>query len=83
MTEYGLELPLLLHDRRGVSPVGRKLQTHVLLVVWQIERMQGDFGDHASGLRGHVRLDVQHRRYDRPASGPVRGFPAQASRHFS
>lgn len=56
--ESALGVPLLLRDRRGVSPTpaGHTLQAHALVVLQQIERMQGDLGDHASGLRGHVRL---------------------------
>ncbi|MGI4778030.1 MAG: LysR substrate-binding domain-containing protein [Janthinobacterium lividum] len=56
--ESALGVPLLLRDRRGVSPTpaGRTLQAHALAVLQQIERMQGDLGDHASNLRGHVRL---------------------------
>ncbi|WOI45546.1 LysR substrate-binding domain-containing protein [Acidovorax sp. BLS4] len=56
--ESALGVPLLLRTRRGVSPTpaGRTLLQHALIVLQQIERMQGDLGDHASGLRGHVRL---------------------------
>lgn len=56
--EAALGIPLLLRERRGVSltPAGRTLQSHALIVLQQVERMQGDLGDHASGLRGHVRM---------------------------
>jgi DNA-binding transcriptional LysR family regulator len=56
--EAVLGLPLLLRDRRGVSPTpaGRTLLSHAVIVLQQVERMQGELGDHASGLRGHVRL---------------------------
>ncbi|CAH0347883.1 LysR substrate-binding domain-containing protein [Aquabacterium sp. CECT 9606] len=56
--EAALGIPLLVRDRRGISPTpaGRTLQSHALIVLQQLDRMQGDLGDHASGLRGHVRM---------------------------
>lgn len=56
--ETALGIPLLLRERRGVAltPAGHTLLTHALVVLQQVERMQGDLGDHASGLRGHVRM---------------------------
>ena len=56
--EAVLGIALLLRDRRGVSPTpaGRTLLGHAVLVLQQVERMQGELGDHASGLRGHVRV---------------------------
>ena len=56
--ESVLGLALLLRDRRVVTatPAGRTLHRHALLVLQQVERMQGDLGDHASGLRGHLRV---------------------------
>lgn len=56
--EARLGIPLLLRDRRGVSltPAGRTLLGHAVIVLQQVERMQGELGDHVSGLRGHVRL---------------------------
>lgn len=56
--EAVLGLPLLLRDRRGVSATaaGRTLLSHAVIVLQQVDRMQGELGDHAAGLRGHVRL---------------------------
>lgn len=56
--ETALGVPLLLRERRGVSPTpaGRTLQSHALIVLQQVERMQSDLGAHASGVRGHVRI---------------------------
>ena len=56
--EAVLGLPLLLRDRRGVSATaaGSTLLSHAVIVLQQVERMQGELGDHAAGLRGHVRL---------------------------
>lgn len=56
--EEALGVPLLLRDRRGVqpTPAGRTLLRHARLVIQQLERMQGELGDHGAGLRGHIRL---------------------------
>lgn len=56
--EAMLGVPLLLRERRGIvpTPAGRTLMGHAVVVLQQIDRMQGELGDHASGLRGHVRL---------------------------
>ena len=56
--EAVLGLPLLLRGRRGVTPTaaGRTLLSHALIVLRQVDRMQGELGDHASGLRGQVRV---------------------------
>lgn len=49
---------LLERGRRGVTPTpaGRTLLQHARLVTAQIERMRGDLGVFASGLKGHVRM---------------------------
>jgi len=49
---------LLDRDRRGVrlTPAGRALLHHARLVMQQVERMRGELGDYARGLKGHVRL---------------------------
>ena len=49
---------LLERGRRGVepTPAGRALLHHARLVTGQVERMRGELGDYARGLKGHVRL---------------------------
>lgn len=49
---------LLLRGRRGVSltPAGAALLHHARLVAQQVERMRGELGEYARGLKGHVRL---------------------------
>lgn len=51
-------VPLLERGRRGVvpTPAGRALLHHARLLTAQMERMRGELGDHASGLKGRVRL---------------------------
>ena len=51
-------VPLLDRDRRGVqpTPAGRALLHHARLVTGQMERMRGELGEYARGLKGHVRL---------------------------
>ena len=49
---------LLERGRRGVepTPAGRALLHHARLVTGQVERMRGELGEYARGLKGHVRL---------------------------
>lgn len=49
---------LLERGRRGVepTPAGRALLHHARLVTGQMERMRGELGEYAHGLKGHVRL---------------------------
>lgn len=49
---------LLERGRRGVepTPAGRTLLYHARLVTGQVERMRGELGEYARGLKGHVRL---------------------------
>jgi DNA-binding transcriptional LysR family regulator len=51
-------VPLLDRGRRGVQPTsaGRALLHHARLVTGQVERMRGELGEYARGLKGHVRL---------------------------
>jgi DNA-binding transcriptional LysR family regulator len=51
-------VPLLERGRRGVepTPAGRTLLHHARLVTGQMERMRGELGEYARGLKGHVRL---------------------------
>jgi DNA-binding transcriptional LysR family regulator len=49
---------LLERGRRGVepTPAGRTLLHHARLVTGQMERMRGELGEYARGLKGRVRL---------------------------
>lgn len=51
-------VPLLERGRRGVTPTpaGQALLHHARLVMGQVERMRGELGEYASGLKGRVRL---------------------------
>jgi DNA-binding transcriptional LysR family regulator len=56
--EDTLGVPLLKRGPRGVklTPAGRALIHHAHVVLQQLERMRGDLGKYAHGLKGHVRL---------------------------
>ena len=56
--EDTLGVPLLERGRRGVrlTPAGRALLHHSRVILQQAERMRGELGDYAQGLKGHVRL---------------------------
>jgi DNA-binding transcriptional LysR family regulator len=56
--EEALGIPLLTRGRRGVEPTaaGRTLVHHARVVSQQMERMRGELGDYARGLKGTVRL---------------------------
>jgi DNA-binding transcriptional LysR family regulator len=56
--EADLGVALLERGRRGVTPTpaGRALLHHARLVLQQVERLEGEIGAYAGGLRGHVRL---------------------------
>ena len=51
-------IALLERSRRGVepTPAGRALLHHARLVTGQVERMRGELGEYARGLKGCVRL---------------------------
>jgi DNA-binding transcriptional LysR family regulator len=51
-------VPLLERGRRGVepTPAGIALLRHARLVTSQVERMRGEIGEYARGLKGQVRL---------------------------
>lgn len=53
-----LGVALLERGRHGVrpTPAGRALAHHARLVLEQMERMKGELGEYARGLKGHVRL---------------------------
>lgn len=56
--ELELGTPLLHRERQGVqpTPAGRTLVHHARLLLQQAERMRGELGEYADGLKGHVRL---------------------------
>jgi DNA-binding transcriptional LysR family regulator len=56
--ELTLGTPLLERQRLGVQPTaaGRTLVHHARLMLQQAERMRGDLGQYADGLRGQIRL---------------------------
>src|SRR5258706_15903830 len=51
-------VPLLERGRRGVepTPAGRTLLHHARLVTGQVERIRGELGEYARGLKALVRL---------------------------
>lgn len=53
-----LGVPLLQRDRRGAEPTdaGRTLLHHARVITQQMQRMRADMGQHASGLKGQVRV---------------------------
>jgi DNA-binding transcriptional LysR family regulator len=56
--EGALGIPLLHRERQGVKPTeaGRTLVQHARIMLQQFERMHGDLGQYAEGIRGQVRL---------------------------
>lgn len=56
--ELELGTPLLHRERQGVhpTPAGRTLVHHARLLLQQAERMRGELGEYADGLKGHIRL---------------------------
>ena len=56
--EETLGVPLLERGPRGVklTPAGRALVHHAQVILQQLERMRGELGKYAHGLKGHVRL---------------------------
>ena len=56
--EAALGTPLLHRERQGVHPTeaGRTLLHHARILLQQAERMRGDLGEYADGIRGQVRL---------------------------
>ncbi|AME24909.1 MULTISPECIES: LysR substrate-binding domain-containing protein [Burkholderiaceae] len=56
--EEALRMPLLERGRRGVetTPAGDTLAHHARLVLAQIERMQGELGEHSEARKTRIRL---------------------------
>ncbi len=56
--EETLGVPLLRRDRRGTQPTaaGLALLEHARLMLAQFERLKGELGAHARGLKGRIRV---------------------------
>ncbi|MCO5105336.1 MAG: LysR family transcriptional regulator [Burkholderiaceae bacterium] len=56
--EAAVETPLLYRHSRGVrpTPAGESLLHHARTVLFGLERLQGELGEYAGGVRGHVRV---------------------------
>jgi DNA-binding transcriptional LysR family regulator len=56
--EIELGTPLLNRERQGVhpTPAGMTLVHHARLILQQTDRMRGELGEYADGLKGHIRL---------------------------
>jgi DNA-binding transcriptional LysR family regulator len=56
--ELTLGTSLLQRERLGIQPTaaGRTLAHHARLILQQSERMRGELGEYADGLRGQIRL---------------------------
>ncbi|WP_308923779.1 LysR substrate-binding domain-containing protein [Janthinobacterium sp. J1-1] len=56
--EDALGMALLLRGRRGVAatPAGQTLLHHARLVLQQMDKLRGDLGEFAHGLKGQLRL---------------------------
>lgn len=56
--EIELGTPLLNRERQGVhpTPAGMTLVHHARVILQQAERMRGELGEFADGLKGHIRL---------------------------
>jgi len=56
--EDALGVTLLIRSQRGVSPTpaGEDLLEHARPILRSLQRLQSEVGDHADGIRGHVRL---------------------------
>ena len=56
--EESLGVPLLLRQPRGMvpTPAGQALAQHASVMLQHAERMRGELGDYARGLKGHVRV---------------------------
>ena len=56
--ENELGTALLNRERQGVqpTPAGRTLVHHARILLQQAERMRGELGEYAGGLKGHIRL---------------------------
>lgn len=76
--EEELGVPLLERGRRGVrtTPAGQALAFHARTVLEQMERMRGELGAYARGLKGHVRLWANSAAVAEFLPDPLAGFLA-------
>jgi DNA-binding transcriptional LysR family regulator len=74
--EEALGLPLLERGRRGVesTPAGDTLAHHARLVLSQIERMQGELGEHSEARRTRVRVWANTAAITEFLPRPLAGF---------
>jgi DNA-binding transcriptional LysR family regulator len=77
--EQTLGVPLLLRERRGVTPTpaGEALVRHARLVFQQLQRLRAELGDHAQGLKGRVRLLCNTAALSEYLQQPLTGFLAR------
>lgn len=77
--EETLGLPLLQRGRRGVTPTpaGTALLHHARLMLQQLERMRGELGDYARGLKGHIRLHCNTAAISEFLPSAIAGFLAR------
>ena len=56
--EVTVGTPLLVRHTRGVdlTPAGESLLHHARSMLYSLEKMQGELGEYALGVRGHVRI---------------------------
>ncbi len=56
--EAAVDAPLLYRHARGVdlTPAGETFLHHARTVLFNLDRMQGELGEYAAGVKGHVRV---------------------------
>ncbi|MGQ0708227.1 MAG: LysR substrate-binding domain-containing protein [Rhodoferax sp.] len=56
--EAAVDAPLLYRHARGVdlTPAGETFLHHARTVLFNLDRMQGELGEYATGVKGHVRI---------------------------
>jgi DNA-binding transcriptional LysR family regulator len=76
--EETLGVPLLRRDRRGTQPTaaGLALLDHARLMLAQFERMKGELGAHARGLKGRIRVLSNTAALSEHLPGSLAGFLA-------
>lgn len=56
--EEAIGTPLLIRHRTGITPTaaGEALQQHARMLLFGVEKMQGELSEYASGVRGHIHI---------------------------